>query len=457
MHNKRILVVDDEENVRKLLFEVLTKERYNVNVAESAQKALDMLVELPIDLVLMDIRMPGMDGIEAFHIIRENYPKVTVIMMTAFVSIDTAVEAMKMGAYNYISKPFDISEIKVTVKRALEIQKLTEEVRDLRHEIQNEFSISNIIGKSDKMKEVYKIIGRVADSYSNVLIHGESGTGKELIARAIHYNSQRKNNKFVKVNCGALPENLLESEIFGYEKGAFTGAGEMKTGKFEYASGGSVFLDEISEMSPNLQVKLLRIIQEKEFERLGGLDPIKSDVRIIAATNRNLKKLVKLGDFRKDMFYRLSVVSIYLPPLRERKEDIPLLTEYFLNKYNKEMNKRFNHISQKAMRLLMAYDWPGNVRELENAIERAMVLGSGAILLPENLLLDSTSFSGQEVEILYFEDKSLRQILQEVEKKVLNKVLKRNGWNKARTARKMKMSRQALLYKIEKYNIEKNR
>lgn len=455
MQNKQILIVDDEVNVRRLLFEVLTKEGYNIKAAENAPKALEMLAESSFDLVMMDIRMPGMDGIEAFHIIRENYPKVIVIMMTAFVSIETAVEAMKMGAYNYISKPFDISEIKVTVKRALEINKLTEEVKGLRLEIQNRFSINNIIGKSEKMKEVYKIIGKVADSNSNVLIHGESGTGKELVAKAIHYNSHRKNAKFVKVNCGALPENLLESEIFGYEKGAFTGAVEMKTGKFEYASGGTIFLDEISEMSPNLQVKLLRIIQEKEFERVGGLESIKADVRIVAATNRNLKKLIKSRDFRKDMFYRLSVVSIFLPPLRERKEDILLLAEYFLSKYNKEMNKKFNHISLEAMRFLMAYDWPGNVRELENAIERAMVLGSGTILLPENLLLDSTPFSRHEVEILYFEDKPLRQILHEVEKKVLNKALNRNGWNKARTARKLQMSRQALLYKIEEYKIKK--
>jgi len=455
MYNKQILVVDDEENVRKLLFEILTKEGYDVKAAENAQKALEMLTESSFDLVMMDIRMPGMDGIEAFHILRKNYPQITVIIMTAFVSIDTAVKAMKMGAYNYISKPFNISEIKLNVKRALEINDLAEEVKELRHEIQNRFSINNIVGKSEKMKEVYKIIGKVADSNSNVLIHGESGTGKELVAKAIHYNSHRKNAQFVKVNCAALPENLLESEIFGHEKGAFTGAIELKKGKFEYAHKGTIFLDEISEMSSNLQVKLLRIIQEKEFERVGGLESIKVDVRIIAATNRNLKKLVKSNRFRKDMFYRLSVVSIFLPPLRERKEDISLLAEYFLNKYNIEMNKKFNHISLKAMRFLTAYDWPGNVRELENAIERAMVLGRSTILLPENLLLDSTSFSRQKVEILYSEDKPLRQILQEVEKKVLTKALNKNGWNRSRTARKLQMSRQALLYKIEEYKIKK--
>lgn len=454
--SKRILVVDDEENVRRLLFEILRKEGYTVNTAGSGQEALEMADRFHYDLVLMDIRMPGMDGIEAFSLLREKYPDIIVIMITAFVGVDSAVEAMKLGAYNYISKPFNISEIKLNVKRALEIKDLTAEVKELRQEIQERFSVNNIIGSSGKMQEVYKIIGKVANSNATVLIWGESGTGKELVAKAIHYNSQRKNAPLVKVNCAALPEGLLESELFGHEKGAFTGAVERKKGKFEYANKGTIFLDEISEMSPNLQVKLLRVIQEKEFERVGGLESIRVDVRIIAATNRNLEDLIKSGQFREDLYYRLNVVPIYIPSLRDRKGDIPLLVEYFLNKYNQEMGKDIKYISVEAMRLLSAYDWPGNVRELENVIERAVVMGGGTLLLPEHLPISLQSFRTEEKDAFDFEDKPLREILREVEKKVIKKTLDQNGWNKAQTAKKLQMSRKALLYKIDEYKLAEN-
>ncbi len=450
-----VLVVDDEANVRKLLSEIFTKEGYRVTTANNGQQALELVAQSPFDLVVMDIRMPVMNGLEAFHVLREHHPNITVIITTAFVSISTAIEAMKLGAYNYISKPFDITEVKLNVRRALEIKELTHEVEALRQEIQNRFSMNNIIGKSGKMQEIYKTIGKVADTNATVLIQGESGTGKELVAKAIHYNSRRKKHPLVKVNCAALPESLLESEIFGYEKGAFTGATDMKMGKFEFAHGGTLFLDEISEMSPALQVKLLRVIQEKEFERIGGLKTIKVDVRIIAASNRNLQELIKTSDFRKDIYYRLNVVPLYIPSLNERKEDIPLLAEYFINKYNQEMKTDVKHVSPETMSMIMAYHWPGNVRELENVIERAMVMGSGSILLPENLPMGLQSYAVKADECINYSDKPLREILQTVEKRVIKIALDRNDWNKSQTARQLQMSRQALTYKIEEYDLKR--
>jgi len=453
---KRILIVDDEESVRRLLLEVLKKEGYKVSVAENGYLALELIKQTHFDLAVIDIRMPVMDGMELFQALRVQCPEMVVIIMTAFASVDTAVEAMKTGAYNYISKPFNISEIKLSIRRALEIKDLVEEVKELRLEIQNRFSINNIIGQSGKMQEVYKIIGRVADSPVTVLIRGESGTGKELVAKAIHYNSQRKMAPLVKVNCAALPEGLLESELFGYEKGAFTGALDRKKGKFEYADGGTIFLDEIGEMSPALQVKLLRVIQEREFERVGGLETIPTNVRIIAATNQNLEEMMKSGEFREDLYYRLNVVPIIIPPLRDRKEDISCLVEYFLNKYNQELGKEFKYISVEVMHYLSNYSWPGNVRELENVVERALVMGGGEIFLPEHLPINIQSFMRPDEEVLNlgFSDKPLREILREVEKKAISTVLERNGWNKARTAAKLQISRTALIYKIEEYGLE---
>lgn len=453
--NKQILIVDDEENVRRLLLKVLSKEGYQVETAGNGQEALEKLNETRFDLVIMDIRMPIMDGMEAFHIIREKHPEVIVIMMTAFTSVDTAINAMKLGAYNYISKPFNISEVKLNINRALETRKLAEEVDELRQEIHGQFSINNIIGKSDRMQEVYKTIGMVAETDATVLISGESGTGKELVAKAIHYNSQRKKEPLVNVNCSALPEGMLESELFGHEKGAFTGAIEKKNGKFEFADGGTILLDEISEMSPKLQAKLLRVIQEKEFERVGGLKTIGVNVRIIAATNRNLEELIEAGNFREDLYYRLNVVPIHIPPLSDRKEDIPLLAEHFLYRCNEEMGRKFKYVSTDAMRLLNDYSWPGNVRELKNAIERAAVLGRDKILLPEHLPMKIQTFSTEKkMDVLNFEDKSLREIVQEVEKKAIKKALEQNGWNKTRTAKKLQMSRKALWYKIEEYKLK---
>ncbi|NPV90127.1 MAG: sigma-54-dependent Fis family transcriptional regulator [Firmicutes bacterium] len=454
--DKRILVVDDEESVRKLLQAVLKKEGYKADMAENGEAALKLAGINHYDLAVVDIRMPLMDGMELFHVLREKHPEITVIVITAFAGVDTAVEAMKLGAYNYISKPFNLSEIKLNVKRALEIKDLADEVKLLRQEIKDKFAINNMVGNSGKMQEVYKIIGRVAESSATVLIMGESGTGKELVAKAIHYNSPRRGAPMVKVNCAALPEGLLESELFGHEKGAFTGAIDRKKGRFEYADGGTIMLDEISEMSPSLQVKLLRVLQEKEFERVGGLDTIKTDVRIIAATNRNLEDMIRVGTFREDLYYRLNVVPIHIAPLRERREDIPLLVESFLNKYSQVAGKGFKYVSVEAMRLLTSYNWPGNVRELENVIERSVVMGSGEVLLPDHLPFGIQSFSPTEELILDFGDKPLKEILHEVEKRVIKKALQHNRWNRAQTAAKLQISRSALLYKIEEYGLEQD-
>ncbi|MDH7479946.1 MAG: sigma-54 dependent transcriptional regulator, partial [Syntrophomonadaceae bacterium] len=350
MHReKKILVVDDEESVRRLLQTVLKKEGYKTETAENGEAALRMIERQHYDMAIIDVRMPVMGGMELFQVLREKHPEITVIVITAFAGVDTAVEAMRLGAYNYISKPFNLSEIRVNVKRALEIKDLMEEVKELRREVQNKYVLNNMIGNSAKIQEVYKTIGRVADSDATVLITGESGTGKELVAKAIHYNSQRRKSPMVNVNCSALPEGLLESELFGHERGSFTGAVGRKKGKFEIANGGTIFLDEISEMSPALQVKLLRVIQEKEFERVGGLETIRTDVRIIAASNRNLEEMIKAGAFREDLYYRLNVVPIHIPPLRERREDIPLLVEFFLTKFNKKTGKEFKFASAEAM------------------------------------------------------------------------------------------------------------
>ena len=454
--DKRILVVDDEESVRKLLQAVLKKEGYKADAAENGEAALKLASINHYDLAVIDIRMPLMDGMELFHVMREKHPDITVIVITAFAGVDTAVEAMKLGAYNYISKPFNLSEIKLNVKRALEIKDLTDEVKLLRQEIKDKFAINNMVGNSGKMQEVYKIIGRVAESSATVLIMGESGTGKELVAKAIHYNSPRRGAPMVKVNCAALPEGLLESELFGHEKGSFTGAIERKKGRFEHANGGTILLDEVGEMSPSLQVKLLRVLQEREFERVGGLETIKTDVRIIAATNRNLEVMIKAGSFREDLYYRLNVVPIHIAPLRERREDIPLLVEFFLNKYSQVAGKGFKYVSVEAMRLLASYNWPGNVRELENVIERSVVMGSGEVLLSDHLPISVQSYSPVEELMLDIVDKPLKEILHEVEKRVIQKALLNNRWNRAQTAAKLQISRSALLYKIEEYGLEQD-
>lgn len=383
-----ILIADDEPNIRRVLDAVLTKEGYTVIAAENGKKAIDAVsTNTDIDVLITDLIMPDINGVELLETARQINPTVSVVMITAHGTIKSAVDAMRLGAFDYITKPFDMDELKVVVKRAFERRSLIEENRDLRHQLKTRYKFENIIGASSRMQEVFKMVDRVADSRASVLIRGESGTGKELIARALHFNSTRAQNPFVPVVCVALSEQLLESELFGHEKGSFTGAVGQKPGRFEMAHTGTLFLDEIGDIPGNVQMKLLRVLQEREFERVGGLKPIKVDVRLVTATNQDLEKGVKEGTFREDLFYRLQVVQINLPPLRDRIEDVPLLVEHFINKYSKENCKDIKYASPEALELMMSYKWPGNVRQLENTCERAIVLSDpNAQLITPDLL-----------------------------------------------------------------------
>lgn len=372
-----LLIVDDERNYLIVLEDLLSEEGYEVVTAETAPKALEILQSQELDLVITDMKMPGMDGMALLDNIHTQHPDLPVIMMTAYGTIEKAVEAMRKGAFDYIMKPFKNEELKLTIRKGVEHYRLIRQNRHLSRELQERYQFSNIIGKSAPMQRIYELIEKVAPTKATVLITGESGTGKELIARAIHYNSTRQDHPFISVNCGALPENLLESELFGHEKGAFSGAVSQRRGRFELAHGGTLFLDEISEMSPSLQVKLLRVLQEMEFERVGGSQTLKVDVRVVAASNRDLKAEIAEGGFRSDLFYRLNVVHIGLPPLRERTDDIPLLVNHFLDKYRKESGRSALEMEPEALRCLFEYSWPGNVRELENVIERAVILAAG--------------------------------------------------------------------------------
>jgi DNA-binding NtrC family response regulator len=385
----RILIVDDEEVLRDVLDAVLRREGFEVLFAASGEECLSVLDDEEVDLVILDIMLPGISGIDTLRALRVSNPSLPVIIITAFSSIDGAIEAMKQGAFHYIPKPFKNEEVVITVNKALEQRRLTSENDRLKAELSDRYSFSNIIGKSETMRKVFDMIRLAAPSRSNILIQGESGTGKELVAKAIHHASPRARNAFVTVNSGSLPPELLESSLFGHMKGAFTGAIASKRGLFEVADGGSIFLDEIGNINLETQAKLLRVIQEKEFMRLGSVDTVKVDVRIIAATNADLSKLMKENHFREDLFYRLNVINMGLPPLRRRREDIPLLVNHFLEKYAEENKKRVRELTPDAMRIIMDHPWPGNVRELENTIERAVVLCTtdriGVDLLPDYL------------------------------------------------------------------------
>ncbi len=380
-----ILIVDDEKNYLLVLEDLLSEEGYRVLTADSAQKGLEAAQSCDLDVLITDMKMPGMDGMALLDSIHSKNPDLPIIMMTAFGSVQKAVEAMRKGAFDYILKPFKNDELKLTIRKAVEHHDLVRRNRFLTQELQERYQFSNIIGKSAPMQRIYQLIEKVAPTKATVLVTGESGTGKELIARAIHFNSTRRDQAFITVNCGALPENLLESELFGHEKGSFTGAVNQRKGRFELANDGTLFLDEISEMSTPLQVKLLRVLQEMEFERVGGSQTLKVDVRMVAASNRNLKAEVAEGRFRSDLFYRLNVVHVQLPPLRERTDDIPLLTNHFLAKYTRGDGRPSISIDPEAMRHLLEYSWPGNVRELENVVERAVILSSGDKIVVRDL------------------------------------------------------------------------
>lgn len=439
---RKILVIDDEQNIRKMLTRVLSSEGFIVKEAINGLEALKRLEEANYSLALLDLKMPGLNGIETLRKIREYDLNLPVIMMSAYGSITEAVEAMKLGALDYLIKPFDIEELKIIVERTIKQYELKVENIYYREEEEKRFNFEEIIGKSKSINRVLEMLKNVSSTPATVLITGESGTGKELIARAIHKNSLRKNGPFVVVNCVAFSPNLLESELFGHEKGSFTGAVARRIGRFEMANGGTIFLDEIGEMDLSIQTKLLRVLQEKEFERVGSSRSIKVDVRILSATNKDLKKEVEKRRFREDLFYRINVFNIDVPPLRERKEDIPLIVEHFIGKYNKILNKKVKKVSTKALELMLDYNYPGNIRELENIIERSMIMAKDEII-------DETYFSFINNEG-YLEKKGS---LKEAEKELIIKYLIQNKGNRTKTAELLGISRRSLLDKIKKYQL----
>ncbi len=460
MGQKRILIIDDEESFRHMLSIILNKEGYEVETAPNGEEALQKLLSFSFDQVLCDIRMPNMDGMEFLKEVKRLGIETTIIMMSAYGTIDIAIEAMKLGAYDYISKPFKPDEIILTLRKAEEREQLRKENRLLRKEIQKEYGLDNIISKNEKMLKIFDTIKKVAPYKSTILITGESGTGKELVARALHFNSNRAGNPFIAVNCGAIPENLLESELFGHAKGAFTDAIRMKKGLFEEADGGTLFLDEIGELPPQLQVKLLRVLQEGEIRRIGESKPIKVDVRIVAATVKDLAKEVSEGRFRDDLYYRLNVLHIHIPPLRERKEDIPQLVNHFIKKYSESINKNVTGIDSKALNALMNYKWYGNVRELENTIERAVVLADGDTIELGHLPIEIQEYK-EEVNIsvteeLEDEDYSIKKATKILESNLIKKALKKAKGNHTQAAKILEISHRALLYKIKEYGIDES-
>ncbi len=439
-----ILIVDDEKNYLLVLKELLGEEGYEVNTAQSASEALSIFQETEPDLVITDMKMPGMSGMELLSVLKEKDLHLPVIMMTAYGTVEKAVEAMKKGAYDYIIKPFDNETLKKTVIKALAMGQVIKENRFLSQELKDKFGPTDLIGNSFPMRHVRDLIGKVAGTKATVLISGESGTGKEMVARSIHFNSPRKNRPLISVNCSALTETLLESELFGHEKGSFTGAVAQRKGRFELADGGTLFLDEVGEMSPSVQVTLLRVLQNREFERVGGSKTLKVDVRVITATNKDLMEEISKGHFREDLYYRLNVVHIEVPPLRERKEDIPLLIRYFLERFSKEMNKKeVPALAPEVLGALLAYDWPGNIRELENMLERAIILSSGQILHLEDLPFNSMIPSGAK----------LNEVLELIEKKMITQALVLSGNVQARAAELLGIEKNLLKYKMKKYGL----
>jgi two-component system response regulator AtoC len=445
MKKVKILVVDDEIVVRESLSDWLKDAGYQVFTAESGCEALEMIEKEKPGIMIADLMMPGMDGIELMKKAREQQPGLEVVIVTAYASIPTAITAMKEGAYDYIEKPFCPERAELLVRKLAEHQELLEENLSLRQRLDDHYRFENIITKSAKMQRVIEVIKVVAKSNATVLVTGESGTGKELVARAIHSQSNRHNKPFIAVSCAALPESLLESELFGHEKGSFTGAYAQKKGKFEFAEGGTLFLDEIGEMSANIQVHLLRVLEEKEFTRVGGNEPIKADVRVISATNKDLRKAIEKQEFREDLYYRLNVVNVELPPLRERKEDVPLLAQHFLNKFASENRKEVSGFSPEALEFLLDYDWPGNVRELENAIERAVILAKNSLITVDDLPQENLSL-GYSI--------GSKKSIKEVEKEHILNVLRKTGDNYSEAARILGISRMTLYNKAKEYGFD---
>lgn len=469
-----ILVVDDDKNIRYALKRMFEDKGLGVITAKNGKEALDILDKEIPDLVVMDIMMPGMNGLQVLKEMRENYPKLLVIIMTAFGTTDTAIEAMRLGAYEYILKPFDVQKMWELVEKALSISR-TMKTQVSYKPFEEESPVSEVIvGRSPKMQEVYKMIGRIAESDVTVLLRGDSGTGKELIARAIYQYSKRNDKPFIPVNCAAIPDTLLESELFGHEKGAFTGADSRRIGKFEQCNGGTIFLDEIGDMSLLTQAKILRVLQEKEIQRVGGTERIKVDIRLIVATNKDLEKAIAEGRFREDLYYRLNVVTINLPPLREKKEDIPRLVQYFIRRFNLELKKDIKSPTQEALAKLEGYSWPGNVRELENIIKRAVVECKGDYIMPGELHLDYKAEKARLSELQNDVEERLEYLLEQVfnevtrlpkgkgfsvtsiiEKSLITRALKITGGNQVQAAGLLGINRNTLRSKIQQYKIKK--
>ena len=458
MNNARVLVVDDEKSMRELLAITLEREGYEVSLAEGGEAAIDAMRRDAFDAVITDLRMPKVDGLQVLRSVKDLSPETMVIMVTAVVSTETAVEAMKLGAYDYITKPFKLDEVNLIVKNALERKRLRDENLYLRKQLETQYRFESIIGKSARIVEVFNTIRKIADSPSTVMITGESGTGKEMVARAIHFNSQRRDKPFVSVNCGAIPEGLMESELFGHLKGAFTGAVSNKVGLFSAADGGTLFLDEITEIPLLLQVKLLRAIQEREIRRVGDTKDIKIDVRLIAASNRELEKAMSEGALREDLFYRLNVIPIHLPPLRERREDIPLLLAHFLQKFSRELAKEVRGVTPEAMAVLERHLWPGNIRELENVVERALILSTGPVLTFDGI--PSATPAGERAEQSGLVEENDLRSLQEVERAHILRVCEASRWTirgPGGAAARLGLHPSTLYFRMKKLGIQRPR
>ncbi len=451
---KRILVADDDESIRSLLATLLSAEGYEISEVKSGQEVLRAVPQVDPDLLVLDLRLPDMDGIEILRRLRGQEQNVAVLMLTAFGTASTAIEATKLGAQDYLSKPFEIDDVLLRVNRVFELQSLASEVRKLRHQLDARDLSERMIGNTRKMQEIYKTIGMIAQSDANVLVTGETGAGKEVVADTIHFHSNYRQGPLVKVNLTALPETLVESELFGHEKGSFTNAIAQRKGRFEMAHKGTIFLDEIGDMTLSTQRKLLRVLQDKQFERVGGSVPVKVDCRIIAATNKNLKEEVDAGRFREDLYYRLNVVTIFVPPLRERKDDIPRLVEHFLTKFRYTPKSPPARIAEEAMQTLISYDWPGNVRQLEHTVERAVIMARGGVITSQHLRLDDTEeLSFVDINQRLQRGESLPQVVADVEQKMLGRALERNGGNRHAASRLLGIDIATLEQKLSEHGM----
>ena len=451
----RILVVDDEESLRRVTQVRLEQAGYSVCVAGSAEEAVEALERSPFDIVLTDLRMPAMSGLELLKHVRSNSPDTAVIIMTAYGTVESAVEAMKAGAFDYLTKPIDADELLLTIGRAIEHQSMRQEIQTLRSSLHDKYGFESILGRSKPLLYVLDVASRAAQSDSTVLIHGETGTGKELLAKALHFNSRRSGKPFVAINCAAIPRELLESELFGHVKGAFTGAISHKKGKIELAQGGTLFLDEIGEMPPELQVKLLRMIQEREIEKVGSLETVKVDIRIISATHRNLQAMIEDGAFREDLYYRLAVIPLELPPLRERQEDIPILVHHFFQRAKEKLNRPNLILPESLIPYFTAYRWPGNVRELENIIERLIVLARGDQITLDDLPLCLRKEPPPQADAFQIELPESGLSLEGVEKEIILRALQKFNWNQTHAAQYLDISRKTLIYRMEKFGLSR--